>query len=192
MKLVGLTGGIGSGKTTVASVFKALGIPVFNADSEARKLTNTDPGIHAELKTWLGGSFFTDEGLDRSKLAGMVFRNPDALARLNSIIHPRVRDAFLEWSTRQNTPYVIHEAAILIETGFYKWLNHTILVTCPLDIRINRVMERDGTPLEEVLVRINSQMSDEQKIPLASYIILNDGLTPLIPAVLSVHKQLIT
>jgi dephospho-CoA kinase len=190
-KVVGLTGGIGSGKSVVASVFRALGIPVYEADYHARILTDEDPSLHDEIFSWLGPGYFINDKLNRPMVAGLVFRDPQALSKLNSIIHPRVRAHFHSWTqSQQNAPYMIHEAAILFESGFHKMMDKNILVTCPQDIRIQRIMERDGVTAETARSRMSQQWEDEKKVPLADYIISNTGKELIVPQIIQIHNQI--
>lgn len=192
MYTVGLTGGIGSGKSLVAKIFAHLGIPVFDADTESKKILEEDLQIRDQLTEWFGPDIYKDGRPDRQKLARMIFSNPEKLSRMNALIHPRVMDRFISWcSENQNKPYVIHEAAILFESGFYRHMNTTILVTAPEIIRIARVKQRDKTTEESIRQRMHNQWSDEQKSPLAGYIIQNDGESPLIPKILEIHNKLI-
>lgn len=191
MITVGLTGGIGSGKSLVAKIFSHLGIPVFNADHEAANILNNDPQVRVDLVAWLGESIITGGMPDRPKIAGIVFRDPLALAKLNGVIHPRVMERFINWcNDKQDSPYIVHEAAILIESGFYKHMDQLILVTAPEEVRIERVMARDHATDDSVRIRMKNQWPDEKKRPLATYIIHNDGKTALIPAVLEIHNKL--
>jgi len=190
-KIVGLTGGIGSGKSLAASVFRTLGIPVYDADFEARQLTDTDRLIHNELLAWIGPDYFENGRLNRPMVANLVFRDPSSLEKLNSIIHPRVRAHFQEWvMTNSNAPYLVHEAAILFESGFYKIMDKNILVTCPAEIRIRRIMERDGVTEESARSRMSHQWDDERKIPMADYVIKNAGDELMVPQIINIHNQL--
>lgn len=192
MLTVGLTGGIGSGKSLVARIFFTLGIPVFHADSEAGKILDQDITVRETLTQWFGPGTYIQDKPDRNKIAGIVFNDPVQLAKMNELIHPLVMDQFIKWCGFQSTsPYVIHEAAILYESGLYRHLDRNILVTAPEETRITRVKNRDGVSDEMVRARMKNQWTDEQKSPLADYIIRNDGQTPLIPAVLDIHHQLI-
>jgi len=192
MYTVGLTGGIGSGKSLVAQIFSHLGIPVFNADTEAGKILEEDLHIQHQLAEWFGPDIYIDGRPDRPKLARIIFNNAKMLSRVNELIHPRVLDRFLKWcSENQHKPYVIHEAAILFESGFYKHMNTTILVTAPERIRISRVKQRDKTTEKSIRQRMQNQWTDEQKSPLAGYIIQNDGEFPLLPRILEIHNKLI-
>lgn len=192
MHIVGLTGGIGSGKSLVAKIFIHLGIAVFNADKESGRILDEDMQVRMQLMEWFGPDIYINGKPDRPKIAGIIFNNPVMLTRMNALIHPRVMDSFIKWSTiNQDQSYVIHEAAILFETGLYKQMNASILVTAPENIRIGRVMARDNANEESVRQRMQNQWPDEQKAALADYILLNDGITPLIPGVLNIHKKLI-
>lgn len=186
---IGITGGIGSGKTFICRLFEALGIPVYNADEEAKRLMNTDIRIKEKLIAQFGESTYKDGLLDRAFLANMVFSDKDKLELLNSIVHPVVIQEAKDWAERQTTRYSLKEAALLFESGSYKELDYTILVTAPMDIRIQRVIERDGATEQQVQERINKQLSDEEKLQLADFVIVNDGITPLLPQVWTLHQK---
>lgn len=173
-RIIGLTGGIGSGKTTIANLFKAEGIPVYIADDEARILMQS-PEIVDEIRKMFGSTVFDSSILNRQKLAEIVFNNPEKLKVLNSIIHPAVRKHFEQWVLiHKNYPFVIYEAAILFESGSYKNCDKIISVMAPLESRIRRVMHRDKTSREQVLSRINAQWNDEQRLAKSDYVIEND------------------
>ena len=175
-KIIGLTGGIGSGKTTIANHFLAAAIPVYIADVEARKMMQL-PEIIEEIKKIFGTSIFEKGTLNREKLATIVFSNPEKLKLLNSIIHPTVKKNFEDWiSNHKNFPFVIYEAAILFESGSYKNCDWIITVTAPIESRIQRVIQRDKTTREQVLKRIDSQWSDEQRISKSDFVIENANL----------------
>ncbi|RKO72650.1 dephospho-CoA kinase [Sphingobacterium puteale] len=186
---IGITGGIGSGKTFICKLFEALGIPVYNADEEAKRLMNTDIRIKEKLIAQFGEATYKDGLLDRAFLADMVFSDKDKLELLNSIVHPIVIQEAKDWAERQTTRYSLKEAALLFESGSYKELDYTILVTAPMDIRIQRVIERDGATEQQVRERINKQLSDEEKLQLADFVIVNDGITPLLPQVWTLHQK---
>jgi len=186
---IGITGGIGSGKTFICRLFEALGIPVYNADEEAKRLMNTDIRIKEKLIAQFGEATYKDGLLDRAFLANMVFSDKDKLELLNGIVHPIVIQEAKDWAERQTTRYSLKEAALLFESGSYKELNYTILVTAPIDIRIQRVIERDGTTEQQVRERMNKQLSDEEKLQLADFVIVNDGITPLLPQVWTLHQK---
>jgi len=186
---IGITGGIGSGKTFICRLFEALGIPVYNADEEAKRLMNTDIRIKEKLIAQFGEATYKDGLLDRAFLANMVFSDKDKLELLNGIVHPIVIQEAKDWAERQTTRYSLKEAALLFESGSYKELDYTILVTAPIDIRIQRVIERDGTTEPQVWERMNKQLSDEEKLQLADFVIVNDGITPILPQVWTLHQK---
>ncbi len=173
MKIIGLTGGIGSGKTTVANHFIAAGIPVYIADDAARKIMQS-PEILREIEKTFGGSVFEKGVLNRQKLAEIVFSNLDKLKKLNAIIHPAVKKNFGNWIlNHKNSPFVIYEAAILFESGSYKDCDMIITVTAPLETRIERVIQRDKTTRQDVFKRINMQWTDEQRQAKSDFVIEN-------------------
>lgn len=175
-KVIGLTGGIGSGKTTIANYFAEMGVPVYIADDEAKKVMQSE-GIIKKIKATFGNSLFENEILNRAKLAEIVFNNADKLAQLNAIVHPAVKTDFELWLlNNKNYDYVIYEAAILFESGRYKECDVIITVTAPEEVRIERVLKRDNTTREQVLSRINMQWSDEKRISLSNFIINNSNL----------------
>jgi len=172
-KFIGLTGGIGSGKTTIANFFKSQGVPLYIADDEAKAILFTPAAIE-EVKKAFGEDILTDGLPDKAKLASLVFSDPDKLKILNEIIHPKVRMHFKEWMEKhKDEKFVIREAAILFESGSYKDCDKIILVTAPIEVRIKRVMDRDNTTREKVLERMNAQWNDEKKAALSDYIINN-------------------
>ncbi|MBW6459659.1 MAG: dephospho-CoA kinase [Bacteroidales bacterium] len=192
MLKVGLTGNIGSGKTLVANIFQKLGIPVFNADIEARQLYETKE-VQLLIRETFGDHLFNQQGgLLRQKLAEIVFNDTDKLQELNGIIHPLVRNKYQEWNASyENQPYTIYEAAILFEGGFNKTMDKVICVTAPEELRIKRVMARDKVKASEVRRRMINQWPEKEKVRLADFVILNDGESMLIPQVLEVHKCLL-
>ena len=172
-KIIGLTGGIGSGKTTVANHFREVGIPVYIADDEARKIMQSEE-IIVEIKKTFDDSIFDDAILNREKLSQIVFNNPAKLKLLNAIIHPAVNKHFQDWIVNhKKNPYVVYEAAILFESGSYKNCDLIITITAPIEERIKRVIERDTTSREKVLDRIKAQWSDDQRIAKSDYVINN-------------------
>lgn len=186
---IGITGGIGSGKTFICRLFQMLGVPVYNADEEAKKLMNTDSRIREKLVAQFGQAVYKDGQLDRAFLARVVFSDAQKLQILNSIVHPIVIQEAKDWAARQKTRYSLKEAALLFESGSYKELDYTILVTAPLDLRVQRVMHRDGMTEQQVRERISKQLSDEEKLQLADFVIVNDGITPLLPQVWTLHQK---
>ncbi|MFB5944962.1 dephospho-CoA kinase [Albibacterium profundi] len=188
MLKIGITGGIGSGKTTVCKVFEILKIPVFYADDAAKSVMNKDPHLIDAIKREFGSELYSEEEiLDRKALAKLVFNNSQALEKLNSLVHPAAIQAFEDWSKEQDSPYIIKEAAILFESGSYKDCDFTILVYTPENLRIKRVMKRDNTTEAEVRARIDKQMPEDKKRELSDFVIENDGSTALLPQVLSLH-----
>ena len=172
-KIIGLTGGIGSGKTTVANYFKSFGIPIYIADDEARKIMKSADIIEA-IKNSFGDAIFENEILNRDKLAKIVFNNPKKLEKLNNIVHPAVKNHFEQWLMQnQSAPYVIYEAAILFESGRYKDCDLIVTVVAPMESRIERVIKRDNSTRELVLKRINAQWTDEERILKSDFIIEN-------------------
>ncbi|WP_308378636.1 dephospho-CoA kinase [Parapedobacter tibetensis] len=185
---IGLTGGIGSGKTIISKIFSVLGIPIFDADTEAKRLMATDTTLMQAIQTEFGQAAYCENGsLDRSYMAAQVFGDESKLKKLNALVHPVVIQAGEEWAARQDAPYTIKEAALLFESGSYKHNNYNILVTAPMELRINRVIQRDGTTREQVKARMEQQWSDETKIQLADFELVNDGIQALIPQVLKLH-----
>ena len=175
-KIIGLTGGIGSGKTTIANYFKEMGVPVYIADDEARKLMQSK-FIVEEIKKTFGDYLFEDDILNREKLAEIVFNDSRKLDQLNAIVHPAVKEDFEAWlEAKKNYAYVIYEAAILFESGRYKECDIVITVTAPEETRIERVIKRDKTNRKQVLDRMKMQWKDEKRISKSNFIILNDNL----------------
>ncbi len=190
MYIVGLTGGIGTGKTTVSEIFKKLGIPVYNSDIEAKKLMHTDKELIKKISNLFGKDIYKDNLLDRKKLAAEVFSNKEKLNRLNAIVHPAVKQDFELWALRQNSLYQIKESAILFESGIYKNVDKIITVTAPLNLRIKRLIKRDNTSQEEIKKRINNQLDEKLKTDNSDFIIDNNTTRLLIPQVLLIHNNL--
>ena len=191
MLKVGLTGGIGSGKSTVAQVFEVLGIPVYYADDAAKKLMNENILLKEKLKTAFGEAVYTDGLLNRQVLSSIVFNDPAKLALLNSIVHPATILDAREWMVRQSAPYVIKEAALLFESGSAKQLDKIIGVYAPAQLRIHRVMQRDNITEKEVLSRLNKQMDEDEKMALCDYVIYNNGDQLVLPQVMNIHAMLL-
>jgi len=192
MKKIGLTGGIGSGKSFVAEIFRNLGVPVFSSDEAGKQVQNEDADVQFAIRNLLGDVFQPDGTLDRKKVASMVFNDTAKLEQLNQIVHPAVRAKFSAFcEEHSDKPYVINEAAIIFEFGINKQLNGTILVTAPDHIRVHRVMQRDHVTEEEVKARMLRQWSDMKKAPMAQWIIRNDGQLPLLKQVLKIHQTLL-
>jgi dephospho-CoA kinase len=191
MLKVGITGGIGSGKTTVCKVFELLGIPVFYADDVAKSIMQTDPVLKTALLDTFGENSYTKDGmLNRAYISSIVFNDKQELEKLNSLVHPAVLRAFDNWVLYQHeSPYVIKEAALLYESGGFKMCNKSILVIAPTLIKMNRVKLRDGVSEEDIQLRMNRQFSDEIKIKYADYILNNDEKQLLIPQIIQLHQQ---
>lgn len=190
MLKIGVTGGIGSGKTTVCGVFRALGIPVYDADSEAKKLMITHEGLVRALKLAFGEEAYDTLGqLNRPYLASRVFNDEAALAQLNAIVHPVVIQAANDWAEVQNAPYTVKEAALLFQSGSYVHNDFNIVVAAPEALRISRVMERDGMAEAQVRARMDKQMHQEEQIAKADFVVWNDGVRALIPQVLELDRQ---
>ena len=187
---VGITGNIGSGKTTVCKIFEVLGIPVFYADDAAKEVMVTDAELIAGIKQTFGNeAYFEDGELNRKYIAGIVFNDKEELAKLNALVHPAVFRAFDKWVLLQKSaPYVLKEAAILFESGSYKKCDRTIMVTAPLDLRIKRVTTRDGITADEVKSRNDRQFTEEKKLAMADDVIINDDTQLVIPQVLKLHE----
>lgn len=189
---VGITGGIGSGKTTVCKVFELLGIPIFYADDEAKKLMTKDLTLVEEIKTAFGKKAYFDDGtLNRKYISNIVFKDPEELNKLNSFVHPAVFRAMEKWADQQKAPYVLKEAALLFESGSYQQNRFNILVSSPLELRIKRVIQRDQISSEKVLERINNQFSEEKKAQMADFFIQNNEQEFIIPQVLKLHQELL-
>lgn len=193
MLKTGLTGGIGSGKTTVARIFELLGVPVYYADDRGKALMRDDPGVRAKVQSLFGAEAYDDGGeLNRSYIADRVFQDAQMLEKLNAIVHPAVAQDFRDWCGRRapGTPYVIEEAALIFEIDAHRRLDKTILVYAPEALRISRVVARDGTTEEQVRARMERQMDDHSKVPLADFIIVNDGAHSLVRQALEIHRIL--
>ena len=190
MKRIGLSGGIGSGKSYVAEILEKMGYPVYYSDAQSKVLTDTHPEIKSELVNRFGKSIYEQGTLNRSALASLIFNSEENRLFVNKLIHPIVRADFDAWCARQPSTLVFNEAAILFETGAYRQFDATVLVIAPLDIRIQRIMQRDQCTTEQAEARINSQWSDEKKLNLAEYVINNNNLDPIIPQILNVIAEL--
>jgi len=192
MRRVGLTGNIGSGKSLVAQIFKTFGVPVFDADKEAKEILFS-PGVSIKVIQLFGNKIFSQGEIDKKKLAQLVFNSELALQKLNSIIHPAVREKFENWSKSiTGKPYLIYEAAILFESGHYKHLDAVITVDADPEIRIQRVMDRDAVSREQVLDRMRNQWPDKRKNELADFVVNNNGDELLIRQLEKVHASLIS
>jgi len=192
MKKIGLTGGIGSGKSFVAELFRRMGVPVFEADAEAKRLQQEDAELIAGMKKLFGEDIYLRDGsLDRKRVAAVAFGDKEKLAQLNALVHPAVRRAFERWlEQHKEMPLVLKEAAILFESGTDKGLDGVIVVSAPVELRIQRVMRRDGISREEVERRMKSQWPEEEKIRRAQHVITNDEKTLLLPQVSALKEKL--
>ncbi len=189
MLKIGITGGIGSGKTTVCEIFRQLRIPVFISDFEAKKLLDT-PKVLEFYRNEFGERVFTEGVLDKRKIASLIFENQQAKEKVNNFIHPLVIESFLAWALNQiNCPYVIKEAALLFESNAYLSLNYSVLIYAPVELRIKRVIERDKCDGGSVVRRIRNQMPEENKMKLANFVISNDEHSLLLPQVLRLHQM---
>ena len=191
MLKVGITGGIGSGKTSVCMIFEAIGIPVYYADIQAKLLMDTDPALKASLEECFGKDIYHNGLLDRRKMANIIFNERLALEKVNSLVHPAVNCDFEYWCNQQVSSYVLEESAILFETNMTQRFEKIILVTAPTPLRIERVCLRDRITAEAVRKRMASQWQEEKKIPLADYIIYNDNEHFITPQVRKIHRQLL-
>ena len=191
--LVGITGGIGAGKSTVAKVFAILSIPIYYADDRAKWLMGNDEGLKERIIQAFGATSYTDQGtLNRSFLAEKVFSDPINTEIINGLVHPAVAEDFRRWTEQQRTPYVLKEAALLFESGSYKELDRVINVSSPLKVRVARVLMRDPhRSLEQVNAIIDKQLPDEDKNELADFVIKNTDSQMIIPQVLSIHEKLL-
>lgn len=191
MMVVGLTGGIGSGKTTIAKMFEKLGISVYISDKEAQKLIESDENIKNRIKSSFGELAYINGKYNRKYIAEIVFKDKDKLSVINEIVHPEVVKHFLEWKTKQNSPYVIKESAILFESGAYQNCDYIITVTVPEQERIRRVVERDGVSEKSVRERIKNQWTDEKRISLSNEVINNINIEISSLKVQEIHSKLI-
>lgn len=192
MLKVGLTGGIGSGKSIVAEVFKVLGIPVFDADSAAKQIMETDQQLISKIKAEFGEETYTVNKLNRKVLADKVFNDSFQLEKLNAIVHPASIQAGLDWAEMQTAPYVIKEAALMFEAGSAFNLQFVIGVYAPKALRIKRVMDRSNMTRDEVLIRMSRQVNDNIKMRLCDFVIVNDEQQMILPQILKLHDHLLT
>ena len=190
---IGITGGIGSGKSTVGQIFKILGIPLFEADLVAKTLINSNQEVRNGLIQLFGREIYgSDNRINRKMLANLIFNDDNLLEQVNQLVHPAVRNEFLNWMKLQNSDYIIHEAAILFESGFYKMMDYTILVSAPEEMRIGRVSKRENITPEMVRERMAKQWSDEEKRKLTTLELVNDNKKLIIPQILEIDKNLKT
>lgn len=191
MKIIGLTGGIGSGKSKILSVFSTYGIPCYESDRRAKWLMQKDAELKSQIKSFFGDQIYENDQFNQRKLAKLVFANKYKLEALNSLVHPRVKMDFKSFVSQQDTPYIIKEAAILFETGGEKDCDATILVTAPEKLRLQRVLNREKISSMDIKARINNQWSDSRKIPLADYIINNIDWDKTLKKIDEIHQKLL-
>lgn len=192
MLKIGITGGIGSGKSTVAKVFEVLGTPVYYADDAAKRLMNEDEELKQKIQQQFGNDIYKDGKLDRKKLADIVFKAPEKLNQLNALVHPATIKDAEKWMQKQTTPYTLKEAALIFESGAQENLDYVIGVTAPAPLRILRTMQRDGVSREEVTARMDKQMDETIKMKLCDFILSNDEQEMLLPQVIALHEKLLT
>jgi len=193
MKIIGLTGGIGSGKSTVADLFEIIGIPVYNSDLEAKKIMQSNPDVIQEIISLLGTESYLNKTLNRKYIAEIVFNNKKILQALNSIVHPRVFVDFNRWLSLQKSQfnYILKESALLLDVREQQNVDAIITVFCPLEIRISRLMLRDQSTKEVIVQRINNQRKEKELIDAADYLIINDERHSIIQQVLDIHNKLV-
>lgn len=189
--IVGLTGGIGSGKSTVAKMLGELGVPVYNSDIAAKELMVSSKVLRRKIVALLGPDSYEGQVLNRGYIASCVFNDKVLLQKLNEIVHPAVRKHFIQWCKKQEHPYVVQETALLFENGSNYLYDKTVLVTAPKNIRLKRIMARDGSTEAQVLGRMENQMGDEEKLPLADFVIENNELSRTQDSVLALNKSLL-
>lgn len=188
---IGITGGIGSGKSIISHLLQVMGIPVYISDDEAKRLMVTDSYIRNELIQLFGEDVYKNGILDKTLIADYLFRNPENRKRINNIVHPRVKEDFRYWAEKlSGNKIVAIESAILIEAGFMEEVDKLIMVYAPVEIRIARTVARDNTTREAIQRRINNQMNDDEKKLLADYVVLNDGKNPVIPQIENILREL--
>jgi len=188
---LGVTGGIGSGKTTVCRIFRVLGVPVFVADIEARRLMNTDHAVRQDINTITGMDLYTTGELDRKELARLIFNRPELLRQVNASVHPAILRIFDEWAGKSEAPYVIMEAAILFEAKADVLVDRVAAISAPVEERIARVMGRNDLSREEVLERINNQLEDDEREEQSYYVINNADNEMIIPEILKIHDDML-
>lgn len=190
MKVIGLTGGIGAGKSTVSKIFETLGIPVYDSDTRAKQLYSESSELKAQMIHHFGPAIYVGEQINREKLAQIIFNDKEQLKLINRLVAPILTQDFIAWKIRKNTPYVIREAAILIESNSYRDCNAVIVVTASKEMRLERVVGRDNSTAELVEQRMNNQLSDKERLEYADFVINNDENESVIEQVLSVHQTL--
>lgn len=176
MKIIGLTGGIGSGKSTISKEFKSNSIPVYDSDTRAKILMNSSKDLKVKLIEFFGSSTYTNGFINKKYISNLIFNDSSALNKINSIVHPEVFDDFMNWKSRLNNDFVIYESALIFESGSYKSNDYNILVISDINKRIERVTKRDNVKKDDVLLKINNQWPDQKKIPLADYVFENSSV----------------
>lgn len=190
MLKIGITGGIGSGKSTICNLFRNLGVPIFSSDEEGRKILNEDEEVREEIKKLYGQDMFHSNGeIDRPRLASLVFSDPTAMENVVNLVHPKVQAKYEKWCVKnESSPYTLKEAAILFESGYYHDLDKIINVFAPKEVRMERVIKRDKSIKEEVMKRMRFQYTDEERNKLADFILMNEDLDSLLPQVMELHE----
>ena len=191
MKIVGLTGGIGSGKTTVSNMFKDLGVPVYIADNEAKNLMSSSKVIKRKLIELFGPKAYEDNSLNRTYIASKIFNDDTYLQKMNAIIHPKVANHFKHWLQKQTSKYVIKEAAIIFEHNMQSQYDYVITVIANEEDRINRILKRDNTTKDKIMSIMKHQLSDEEKVKLSDFVIINDKLEHTKEQVLNIHNSIL-
>ncbi|MDB4144587.1 dephospho-CoA kinase [Flavobacteriaceae bacterium] len=176
MKIIGLTGGIGSGKSTISKEFKSNSIPVYDSDTRAKILMNSSKDLKVKLIEFFGSSTYTNGFINKKYISNLIFNDSSALNKINSIVHPEVFDDFMNWKSRLNNDFAIYESALIFESGSYKSNDYNILVISDINKRIERVIKRDNVKKDDVLLKINNQWPDQKKIPLADYVFENSSV----------------
>ncbi len=192
MLKVGITGGIGSGKSVVCRVFHTLGIPVFNADDTARYLMENDPALMQSVRDLLGDDVYAHGKLDRTRVSSLIFQEPEKLRMLNALVHPATIRYANEWFAHQRSPYVVKEAAIFFESGSYKEMDVMIGVFAPVELRIERAVKRNTVSREKILSIIAQQMNEDEKMKRCDHVIINDDFTAILPQVLALNERLLS
>jgi dephospho-CoA kinase len=189
---LGITGGIGSGKTTVCKVFAVFGIPVFSADDEAKRIQDNDRDLQIKINSVVGKDLFPAGMLDRPEMAKLIFNNKDVLEKVNSIVHPAVFRSYNEWVKKQNSPYCIMEAAILFESGASRLMDRIVTVITPMEERIERLLRGNKLSREQIVERIKNQIDDESRIKQSDFVIFNSENDMIVPAIIEIHKEMLT
>jgi dephospho-CoA kinase len=188
---LGVTGGIGSGKTTICKVFGVLGIPVFSADDEAKRIQDNDRDLQIKINSLAGKDLFPAGKLDRPELAKLIFSNKELLEKVNSLVHPVVFRSFREWVKKQDSPYSIMEAAILFESGAFRLMDRIVTVVTPLEERIERLVRGNKLSREQIIARIKNQIDDESRVKRSDFIIPNSENDMIIPAIIGIHEEML-